>query len=257
MPGERVMTTPSPMLAQMSLGLALRENATFAGFFPGGNLEVVQALQQSARGEGEPLIYLWGGRGCGKTHLLQAACHQAGERARAAAYLAMEQVGQLPVDVLEGLEELPLVCIDDIHLVAGRSEWEFALFDLFNRIRESGTHLVIAARAKAADLGLQLPDLRSRLGWGIGFQLHDLDDTGKLAVLRLHAGKRGLELAEEVGLYLLRRCARDMAGLMELLDRLDQASLAAQRRLTIPFVKSVLSSLPPESAHTAVPPQTG
>lgn len=250
------MKSGSPMPAQLSLGLALRENATFAGFFPGENLEAVQALQQSASGEGEPLIYLWGGRGCGKTHLLQAACHHAGERAQAAAYLSMEQVGRLPVDVLEGLEGLPLVCIDDVHLVAGRREWEFALFDLFNRVRESGSHLVISACAKSADIGLQLPDLRSRLGWGVGFQLHALDDMGKVAVLRLQAGRRGLELAEEAGLYLLRRHARDMAGLMEILDRLDRASLAAQRRLTIPFIKTVLASRPPENAHTAFPPQT-
>lgn len=244
------------MIAQLSLSLALKETATFAGYFPGANLEAVRAVQQSAGGEGESLIYLWGGRGSGKTHLLQAACHQAGERSLGVAYLPMTEVRQLPVGVLEGLEALPLVCIDDVHLVAGDAEWEFALFDLFNRIRESGSHLVISAGAKSTDIGIRMPDLRSRLGWGLGFQLHDLDDAGKLAALRMQAGGRGLELSEEAGLYLLRRHARDMAALMELLDQLDRASLAAQRRLTIPFIKSVLSAPPLESAHTAAPPPT-
>lgn len=249
--------TSSPfVITQLSLGLALKESATFAGFFAGPNLEAVRAIQQTANGEGEQLVYLWGGHGSGKTHLLQAACHQAGERAQGTAYLPMAQLEQLPVDVLEGLEALPLVCIDDVHLIAGREEWEFALFDLFNRVHDSGGHLVISACAKPADAGLRLPDLRSRFGWGVGFQLHELDDAGRLGALQLQAGRRGLELTGEVGLYLLRRYARDMSTLMGLLDQLDRASLAAQRRLTIPFIKSVLSAPPPENGRTASPPQT-
>jgi DnaA family protein len=124
--------------------------------------------------------------------------------------------------------------------VAGQPRWENALFTLFNSLHESGGTLLSAARSPPAGAEWALPDWKSRLAWGPVVKLAPLDDPAKLAILRLHATRRGLQLPEEVARFLLHHVPRDMASLMHLLDQLDEASLALQRRLTIPLVKQVL-----------------
>lgn len=224
---------------QLPLGIRLREGRTFAGYYPGPNHEAVEALRASIAGRGEPLVYLWGAAGTGKSHLLQAACHAMGERDAPAAYLPLSE---LPApDMLDGMESMPLICLDELECIAGRPEWEEALFHLFNRVMDAGGSLLVAARARPGELGFRLPDLVSRLGWGVTLYLRPLDDEGKLAALGRCAEQRGLVLPEEVGRYLMRRESRDLPGLLELLDRLDRASLAAKRRLTVPFVREVLA----------------
>lgn len=226
--------------AQLPLGLVLDRDAHFDNFFPGPNAAAVHALRECADGGEQPLIYLWGGVGSGKTHLLQAACQAVAAGGAAVAYVPLRQADDWRPEVLEGLENMALVCLDDLEAVAGRRDWELALFGLFNRLREANHGLAVAAVAGPADIGLQLPDLVSRLGWGGVFHLRPLSDDDKLQALSLRARARGLELPAEVGNYLLRRFARDMPGLYRMLEKLDQASLAAQRRLTVPFVKQVL-----------------
>lgn len=221
---------------QLTLRIGLREGATFANFVAGANAAAVAALM---RGD-EPFIYVWGPAGSGKSHLLQAACHGTAAGGATVAYLPLADLGDAGVAVLEGLEQVSLVCLDDLQAVAGDGAWEEALFHLYNRLRESGTRLLVSAEAGPLHCGVMLADLRSRLGWGPVYQLQPLDDAGKLEVLRRHARGRGMELPEEVALYLLRHCPRDMHALCALLERLDQASLAAQRRLTIPFVRALI-----------------
>lgn len=233
------------MNVQLPLGLALKDSATFATFHPGMNSHIVSSLQDCAGGGGEPYIYLWGGPDSGKTHLLQATCQEAASHGAPAAYVPLADMLRLPGATLDGLEHLALVCLDDVQTIAGGDPWELAVFALFNRIRDGSGRLVVAGRSPPADLGLRLPDLVSRLGSGPVYALRALDDDAKLAALRLRAAGRGFELPEEVGRYLLRRCPRELGVLFNLLDRLDRASLAAQRRLTIPFIKAVLDSESP------------
>jgi len=114
------------------------------------------------------------------------------------------------------------------------------VFHLFNRLRDSGRRLLLAATASPRELGVGLPDLQSRLSLALVFQLQPLSDEDKLRALQLRASRRGLHLTDEVGRFILTRGARSMSALFELLDRLDQASLQAQRKLTIPFLKEVL-----------------
>jgi DnaA family protein len=143
--------------------------------------------------------------------------------------------------VLPGLERLDLVCLDDIDALAGREEGERALFHLFNRMRESGSVLLVAASAPAQQCGFRLPDLVSRLGWGLTYRLRSLDDGAVLAALLHRARARGLELSEETAVFLLKRIPRDLPTVFSALDRLDEAAMVEQRRLTIPFVKSILN----------------
>lgn len=228
------------MLGQLPLGLTLKDSATFANFIAGPHREAVQALQSCAQGQGEAFIYLAGAAGTGKTHLLQAACHETARRGGTVAYLPLQRAAELDTAVLEGLERMALVCLDDMQAVAGQDAWERALFVLFNRLRDHGGRLIVSGTSKPSQLGLSLPDLSSRLSWGATYVLQGLDDADKLRALTLRAQTRGFELPDDVGRYLLLRLPRDMHALFAVLDRLDYASLAAQRRLTVPFIKSIL-----------------
>ncbi len=221
---------------QIPLRIGLRDGATFANFLPGANAAVRHALQAAA----EPFIYIGGAVGSGRSHLLQAACHQVGEESGLAAYLPLAECLAMSPQMLEGMEQMALVAIDDVELLAGNPEWEQALFHLYNRVRDAGHRMVVAGNGAPAALGIELPDLLSRLGWGPVFQLQPLDDAGKSEALRMRAGQRGMELPVEVAEYLLNHGSRDMHYLFELLDRLDEGSLAAQRKLTIPFVKTFI-----------------
>lgn len=220
---------------QLLLNIKLRDDATFANFFSGHNSELLYCLIAQQ----EPYLYIYGGVGTGKSHLLQAACHLAGEHGKAAAYLPLQEPGFMP-QMLEGLEHLYLVAIDDIQQVAGHHDWEIALFNLYNQARETGTHLLIAADQSLQSLPVQLADLRSRLGWGPVFHLNPLSDEEKQQAIQQRAVNRGMQLNDEVAAYLLKNTPRDMRSLFNLLDKLDEASLKAKRKLTIPFVKEYL-----------------
>lgn len=222
---------------QLPLGIGLKDTATFENFYPAGNELVLQALQQG----NDSMLYLWGPAGSGKSHLLQALCHATAARGESHSYLPLRELISLPPTLLEGLEQQALLAIDDIQVVAGQAAWEEGLFHLYNRVRDSGHRLVVSGSSAPAGLGLILPDLTSRLGWGPVFQLAELTDIEKRGALQLRAQRRGLEMGDEVADYLLKRCPRDMDSLFDLLNRLDQASLAAQRRLTIPFVRQLLA----------------
>jgi DnaA family protein len=220
-------------MKQLALGVRLRAAATFESFAPGSNGELIAAVREPKRSS----LWLWGGRGCGKTHLLQAACAAAGETA---AYLPLGQPSALSPAALLGFEGCRLLCVDDVDAVAGDAAWEQALFRLFNDAADAGTRLLCAAGAAPRALAWRLADLRSRAAACVVYHLRDLDEAGRVEALRLRAAQRGLDLPPETSDYLLRRQPRGLASLLELLDRLDEASLIAQRRLTVPFIRAAL-----------------
>lgn len=227
---------------QLPLGISLPDNTRFENFVAGPNAELVRALLDMASGPGDSSLYLWGHAGSGKTHLLQALCRKAGHQGLTCAFLPLDTSGVMATGVLQGMESVELICVDDIDAIAGDRDWEQALFDMFNRARASNSRLVMAGSGRPDSLGLGLPDLVSRIAWGPVYPVKALDDSGRLEVLQLRAKARGFDLPEDTGQYLLRRYPRDLPALCALLDRLDHASLVAQRRLTIPFVKSALES---------------
>lgn len=230
---------------QLSLGVTLNDDATFDNFHapPGSpNAQALALVRAQALGSGEQLLFLWGAPGVGLTHLLQAGCHRAHDAGLSVQYLPLEELtGIEPGPMLEGLEALDYICIDNLQAVAGKVAWEEALFHLFNRVREQGHRLLVAANRGPHQLPIGLADLRSRLQWGVTWQLQPLADVDKQQALRQRARARGLELSDEVAQYILQRVSRDMDELFHSLELLDQASLAEQRKLTIPFVKKVLS----------------
>lgn len=231
---------------QLTLGLQLKDEATFDNFYSGKNSEMIATLKKTASGQGEKTIYLCGARGQGLSHLLNACCHEADRNGLVSVYLPLQKLlssqnqKKITSDILNGLESLDLICIDDLHAVANLPEWEEAIFHLYNKINDKGGRMIIAANDLPKAIQLKLPDLVSRLSWGVVYQLHPLSDNEKLSVLAMRAERRGINLSEEVGRYILTHSPRHMGTLLAALDVLDKASLAAQRRLTIPFVKEVL-----------------
>jgi len=221
---------------QLPLRIGIRDSATFGNFLPAANVQAVHALKSQS----EPFIYLWGGTGSGKSHLLQAACHAVTEGGGSAVYLPLRELSAMSPELLEGMEQMQLVCVDEVECIAGSTVWERALFHLYNRLRDSGSHLVVAGETSPTALGLGLADLVSRLGWGPVYQLHALSDAEKAEALRMRAAQRGMDMPQEVATYLLNRAPRDMHALFALLDELDEVSLAAQRKLTIPFVRQII-----------------
>ncbi|QKT02758.1 DnaA regulatory inactivator Hda [Ectothiorhodospiraceae bacterium 2226] len=224
------------MSHQLPLRMALAGAPTFEHFEAGANGAALAALRGPER-----LIYLWGAPGTGKSHLLQAACAEAANAQASSAYLPLHEPALAPA-MAAGLESIALVCVDDLDAVAGQPAWEAALFGLYNEVSAGGGRLVFAAAAPPQALPLGLADLRSRLSACAVFHLEPLDDADKVHALRRQGARRGLDVSEEVAWFLLRHWRRDLPALCALLDRLDRASLAAQRRVTIPFVRGVIAA---------------
>jgi DnaA family protein len=229
------------MSNQLTLAIQINHEATLADFFWSNNELLHQQIQMALQKQGERLIYLWGNSGCGKSHLLQACC-QAVSTNQSAIYLPLDILQNTNPEVLEGIEQQSWISIDNLHAIAGQVAWEEALFHLYNRIRDNeNSTLLISGTHPPAQLPILLADLRSRLSWGLVIQLNELPNDDKIHCLQLYAKKRGFELPTSVALFLLNRCARNMHDLNTLLDRLDKASLMAHRKITIPFVKHILS----------------
>ena len=227
------------MNRQLSLGIALQEQATFANYYTETQSAVLGQLRACAVGNGEQFLYCYGSPGVGRSHLLQACCHLA--EARAVLYLPLQNHQEFSPEIFEGLEQLDLICLDDVDAVLGQKNWEEALFHLYNRLRDQATHLIVSAQSPPQQLSTLLPDLKSRLTWGLALRLNELSDEEKCRALQLRAHERGLQLSDEAAHFLLSHCPRNMQNLFEALDALDEASLIAQRKLTIPFIKTVLS----------------
>lgn len=228
---------------QLPLGVRLRDDATFANYYPGANaaaLGYVERMCETDADWAENLIYLWGAADVGRSHLLQAACLRMEQFGGRAVYLPLDAVAMYGPQLLDNLEQCDLVCIDGVDLVAGHPTWEEALFHLFNRLRDAGRRLLLSASAPPREVPIKLPDLKSRLTLALVFQLHGLTDDEKLRALQLRASRRGLHLNDEVGRFILTRGSRSMNSLFDLLEQLDHASLQAQRKLTIPFLKETL-----------------
>ncbi|MCP4467060.1 MAG: DnaA regulatory inactivator Hda [Halieaceae bacterium] len=224
---------------QLPLKVQLRDDATVDNFLALSDSQtLVDALQCQSGEGGEPIIYLYGPPGSGKSHLLQAACHLDGT---GTLYLPLPDLVQYPPgEVLQGAECLDRICIDDIDAVLGIAAWERALFNLINAARERGCRLVLSGLAAPRALPVALEDLRSRLSWGIVYRLHEGDDTEKAMILQFRADRRGIALPQGVANYIVSRAPRAMDALLEVLDRLDENSLVHKRPLSIPFVRETM-----------------
>lgn len=221
-------------MRQLALQLAAPPAPTLDNFIPGRNAELRQALGDLADGSaGERFVYLWGGRGSGKSHLLTATFRSLIARGRPAVFV--EQGARFPdAGAIAGAA----LIVDDVHLAP--HDRQHTLFHLYNVLRETQGALVAAGNAPPGALPLRA-DLLTRLGWGLVYQIHPLSDDEKAAALADHARGRGLRLPAEVIAYLFNRYPRDLRQLMGLLDALDRYSLETKRPITVPLVRELLT----------------
>ena len=204
---------------------------------PSGAIALLRAL---ATRPGADWCYLAGAPDSGKSHLALGACAEAEAADRRAAYLPLRTAIGRVHEALEALEGADVAALDDLDAIAGERAAEVALFDFHNRMRAAGASVLYTASAAPDALPLSLPDLRSRLAQCARVSLPMLDDEGRREVLRTRARRRGLAVDDAALDWLLRRVGRDLGGLTRLFDRLDRAALAAQRRLTVPFLREAL-----------------
>lgn len=213
-------------MSQLLLDISPENQPTLDNFVAGSNLELLSALRHAMAGGGERCFYLWGESGSGKSHLLQACVNAALAAQRSAVYAR----GSVP-------EIAEVVAVDDVGQLDDAAQ--IALFDLYNRMRDGGGMLLASGAASPLHLGLR-DDLRTRLGWGLVYQVHGLGDEEKARALAQHAQERGIVLPHEVTQYLLRHGRRDLPSLMALLDALDEHSLRLHRAPTVPLLKEIL-----------------
>lgn len=229
------------MAEQLPLLFEHKFNLTFANFYPGKNREIVDHLKACVSGAGEQQIYVWGTHGLGKSHLLQACCQLAQELKKTTFYYAFTANSLPSTDILSGLDDYEVVCFDNIEAIAENSAWELAFFNFYNSHREHGHRLILSSDCPPNWQTIRLPDLKTRLNWGLTLRLHELSDQESIDALAFKAKQMGFEINPTVGRFLLTHYARDLASLWRMLDRLDQATLAAKRKLTLPFLKQFLS----------------
>lgn len=222
-------------VAQLPLAVQLPDDETFATFVQGNNEDVVQVLAQQTDG----LVYLWGSAGVGKSHLLHALCARSQQPVM---YLPLAELkDHMQPQILQGLEQYAVLCLDDVDAISDSEPWCYELFALLNRVRDRDAGLlVVTARCAPVALQVAIADVHSRLQWGLTLQVKPLADEDKARALQRRAKTFGLTLSHETAQFMVQRLGRDMRSLMNCLARLDRASIAAKRRLTIPFVKDVL-----------------
>jgi DnaA family protein len=230
----------SALTGQIPLHFEFKADKTFENFFPDGHREIIAHLKNAAAGRGEQQLFLWGERGSGKSHLLQACCREAHRLQHSAFYLDLAAEPLPGPAILDGLDEFDLVCLDNVETPAGNAAWEQALFHFYNRCRDRARRLIVGSIQPPGELPLRLPDLKTRLAWGLTLHLRTYDEAEKIALLAFKARQLGFDITPQVGRFLLLHYARDLPSLWVLLDKLDRETLAAKRKLTVPFLKQIL-----------------
>ena len=225
---------------QLTLGVRLRDDARWANFHGARNATAAAMVRNACDDSRHPLVVLCGAADTGKSHLLQAACHEYEQQGRSAVCFSLAELRELGPEALSGVELMDLVALDDVQQVLGDPEWEEALFHLYNRARDLGHQVMLALDETPVNQPFVLADLRSRFQEGLLVQLGTYRDDDRITILQSRAEQRGLVLSDEGAGFILRRSDRGLGALLAILDQLDENSLQAQRRLTIPFVKSVM-----------------
>lgn len=219
-------------MSQLLLDISLVSQPTLDNFVAGRNLELLSALRHALAGSSsERCFYLWGESGSGKSHLLQACVQEALGQQHSAVY-AQGSVPSLGVDWAAAV-----VAVDDVECLDDAAQ--IALFDLYNQMRDSGGMLLVSGKESPLHLKLR-DDLRTRLGWGLVYQVHGLSDEEKALALAQHAQAKGFVLPPEVTHYLLRHGRRDLPSLLAVLDALDEHSLRLHRAPSVPLLKEVM-----------------
>ena len=229
---------PTP---QIPLHVSFRDDTVFEDYLPGNNAVAIGTLRQALARLDDHLIYIWGAEGVGVSHILQASIHDLQLQGLSTLYLSIADCLEFGPEALDGLDAIDAVAFDNIELINGNADWQEALFHFYNRVRDTGKLILIGSSTSPLHLNLELADLKSRFSSGLTLQLTSLDDEQRIDWVIWKARRRGLVVEREVAEFLILRHNQNMKELVSTFDKLDTESLAAKRRLTIPFLKQVLA----------------
>lgn len=228
------------MSRQTVIPIGVAEDISLENFLGEENKPIIHELQQLvSRKRGKNVIYIWGGNGSGKTHLLDSCCTAANNIERSGLYISLKQ-GASYKNIFEQATDTSLVCVDDLQEASGDDNFERQLFSLYEKTNSGTGGIVVSGIKPLNSLGIKLKDLESRLSSGGAFNLQTLSDEDKRIALKARASYRGIVLAESVISFIMSHYQRDTSSLFSLLNKLDSASLQSQRKITIPFIKTLL-----------------
>ena len=234
------------MSRQTLIPVSAEGESSFDSFHTGDNAELLAELRRIVRGvRATRVVYFWGETGSGKTHLLNACCHLARTLGKPHAYLPVDGAAPDPsrpgrIEQIERIEPEFLLCVDDFQTAATSDSWQAALFGFYEKLINHSGAIVVGADRAIDSLNLGLKDLESRLVSGGVYRLARLNEQDKLAALKSRARQKGFELNHQALQFIITYYRRDTASLFSLLDRIDTTSLAEQRKITVPFIKSLL-----------------
>ncbi len=229
------------MNGQLAFPLSGDDKASFDNFWVGHNVELVRAIKASVQTCEPNVVYFYGAQSSGKSHLLFAAMRLAKQEIINTSYLSLADAYVSP-DMLSAVDVKHLVCIDNVQAWAGDKTKERALFTVFEQIKHAGGQLIVSATQPPDRAGFAIRDLVSRLSSGLIYPLIELTDEQQFDVIRMRAMHRGLSISDDVLRYILNRSTRNTSELLEILDKIDQASLVEKRKVTIPFLQQIFAS---------------
>lgn len=228
------------MSIQFPLQFEFQANQGFNTFFPASNQEIIVELKELITGANERQIFLYGDEAQGKSHLLQACCQFAHKKGMNPFYYPFNKKSLPTLSMFEGLEDVKLVCFDDVSEITGDLDWEQTFLNFLNQHLENNNRLILASRSHPQDIEVKLVDLKNRLNAGLTLKLKPLEEAEIIAALIHKASYMGITISHKVGHFLVTHYASDMPSMWVLLGQLDKATLSAQRKLTIPFLKQLL-----------------
>ncbi len=226
-------------MAQLPLPLRFDKRFSFSNYLSQHARYIKQQLTGLFDESGETMIGLWGAEDSGKTHLLNACAHYAGLSQVSlhlfdAAHLA-EADSEGFVDFMPG----SVIGIDNLDILAGHPAWEKQFYQLINRVKAGELRFIYSLSQAPRDTSFKLPDLKSRLMWGLLIALEPADDHHLELILKQRADMLGLRLSDEVVHYLMSHYSRKLSDQMEMLYQLDHASMSRQRKITIPLIREI------------------
>ena len=224
---------------QLALPFPINQSCVFGNFQVGANAELLERLHKMPDEPGFAGLMLWGPLGAGVSHLLQATCQLYAEQGRRVVYLPLARLGR-QAEILDGMDGFDLVALDDIQAWVSEPALEAGLVGLYESLLARGRHLLVGSSATVAASAFELADLASRLAALTSYHVGSLNDQGKAQLLRSLAAERGLGLNDAVLRFWLARSDRTVGRLLDQFEQIDAAAMSAQRRVTIPLLKSVL-----------------
>ncbi|MBT7542885.1 MAG: hypothetical protein HN613_02355 [Gammaproteobacteria bacterium] len=185
-------------------------------------------------------IYLWGDKNLGKSHILYAACNHFSDIKKKCVYLPLKDYDLFNTDILDGFENYDLVCIDDIDIIYGKSDWEYSFFKMLNNILENSKKIICTSSRSLALENIILKDLHSRLSWGLVFMINQPNDTIKENILNKIIAEKEYNISDDVCSYLLKHNNRKLSDLLDMLHKIGSYSLSNNKKVHVKTLSNII-----------------